>query len=103
MYRRTMPGETAGSATGTSNSIHFNAKVYDKGTIITPSAAGPPDTFYYIDVDTTASGAGTSLVAGEEFMAQIGNWKIDNNWYINQVNAHQLAIKTQKRLKCWFS
>jgi hypothetical protein len=87
MWRRTLPGETA-LGNGPVDAIKFQSTVVAKGYVVVGT-----ESLHYIDIsDTNLSANG-----GETYLIQVGNWAEDNNWYINQGAAPDVAAAIQKR------
>lgn len=86
MHRRTLPGETPSATNGPIDRVHFETEVLNKGRIIIPSG----ESVYYLDVTIAAPAA----IAGTEFLLQIGQWSADDNWYINQLSASDIAYNS---------
>jgi hypothetical protein len=85
MYARTPPGlSTASSYAGPINVMRFQSKVVEKGRYLISGTY-----YYYIAIDSAYSGI--DQIQGEGFLMQIGNWKEDNNWQINQISAAVVA------------
>jgi hypothetical protein len=88
MFTRTPPGvSTASPYAGPLDVMKFQAKVVEKGRYLIGGTY-----YYYVAID--AANAGSDQVSGEGFMMQIGNWKEDDNWQINQISAAVVAEQT---------
>jgi hypothetical protein len=87
MYARTPPGLSPlslGLNPGPVNVMRFQSKVVEKGRYLINGTY-----YYYIAIDSAYSGA--DQIQGEGFLMQIGNWKEDDNWQINQISAAIVA------------
>jgi hypothetical protein len=83
----------ADAATGLLNNVRFTAKIQEKGyEFVTDDRSGLIQGFYYLQLTTQ----GQLVAEDQEFLIQIGKWKTDDNWYINQGNAANIAKGTIK-------
>jgi hypothetical protein len=87
MWKRTLPGESSSTNGATVDAIKFQSKIVDFGTTFVSG-----EKVYYIDVDSATFSANNS----ERYLIQVGNWTVDENWYINQGEASKVAEVTLK-------